>query len=537
MKRFASRLALAVSVTLLVLGVLELALQQAGFAHQSRQKVLWKPVISGFIGTLAFDIPTRFAPPGYLWVAEPDTIFTDRYGFRRPELPIRKEPGKIRIAFLGGSTTQGAHRPYPERTIRLLNTVVGTNRYEALNVACSSYSTHQSLKALERWVLPRDPDLVVIYHGWNDVDVAGDGYADHEKDLPVRFLRDEQRRVFNFPLFPTRTAQLLAFALDRADTTWPRLRVPPQRFEQNLDRMAHLTGASSIRTMLFTRPRARSRALPVAAGAVAAAYRKAGLPEDPDARYDALHLICTDIQRAVAKRYPHVALFDASAILDGLQDREATGEFGSDIRIFMRDAVHIYEFAEELLGIELACALAPELEAHIRTQVQTPDYHVARAREFLSDDQVFEAAWHTRACIRLVGGAHPEAEELLRRAEAEYEFVRLFREARWGGPDEDFDSRIRKLRRCLELRPSDFGVCLQIFRVCEYAGRVPDAASAMADFRPATAEAAYQHALLQLRSHQAARRSPGIIATASRILSIRPDDPEALRALKSGAKN
>lgn len=535
MKRFASRLALAVSVTLLTLGALELALQYAGFAHQPRRKILWKPVISGFIGTLAFDIPTRFAPPGYLWVAEPNTILTDRYGFRKPELPIRKQQGKIRIAFLGGSTTQGAHRPYPERAIRLLNTVACTDRFEVLNVACSSYSTHQSLKALERWVLPRDPDIVVIYHGWNDVDVAGDGYADHEKDIHARFLRGDQYRSFKTPLFPARTANLLAFVLDRIDNAWPRLRVPRHRFEQNLEHMAQLTGASGIRTMVFTRPRAHSRTLSESLGVAAAAYHKAKLPEHPDARYDALHRLCTDTQRKVADRHPHVDLFDASGILDRIQEREAGGEFGPDIRIFMRDAVHIYEFAEELLAIELACALAPDLEEQIRMHVQTPEYHIARAREFLADDHVFEAAWHARTANRLSENAHPESEEVLRRAEAEYEFVRLFRDARWGGPDEDFDSRIRKLRRCLELRPSDFGVCLQIFRVCEYAERVPEAAAAMAGFRPASPESAYHHALLVLRSHQAAHRRPEIIATAHRILSIRPGDPHARLALTSAA--
>lgn len=505
MKRIASRLALAVSVTLLVLGALELVLQQAGFTHQPRRKVLWKPVISGFIGTLAFDIPTRFAPPGYIWVAEPDTIFTDRYGFRRPELPIRKEPGKIRIAFLGGSTTQGAHRPYPERAIRLLNTVVGTNRYEALNVACSSYSTHQSLKALERWVLPRDPDIVVIYHGWNDVDVAGDGYADHEKDLSVRFLRDEQHREFVIPLFPARTAQLLAFMSDRIDPTWPRMRVPPRRFEDNLDRMARLTGRAQIRTMVFTRPNARARALPPASGVVADASRKAGLPEDSDTRYDILHRTVTDIQRSVAARYPHIDLFDASGLLDEIQARHSAGEFGSDIAIFMRDAVHIFEFAEELLAIELACAIAPELAERIRDHVESPNYHLERAREFLLDDQVFEAAWHARASIRLSDGAQPEAEELLRRAGAEYEFVRLFRDARWGGPDEDFDSRIRKLRRCLELRPSDFGVCLQIFRVCEYSGRLDEADTHLALFRPADPQSEQAWSRLRAYARRAAK--------------------------------
>jgi hypothetical protein len=530
------RIALALFLTLLFFGSIEGVLRAVGFTYAPREKKLWKPTVAGFVGTFEYYIQTHFAPPGYMWVSEPNTLHTDRYGFRKPEIPIHKEPGKFRVAFLGGSTTQGANRPYPERTIRLLNAAAGTNRYEMLNIACSSYSSHQSRMALERWGLPRKPDLAIIYHGWNDSLVAEDGFSDHEKDVAMNALAAGGAQAGAKRLARLRVFHGVGRLIDVLDVGWPRIRVPPDRFERNLSEMVRMCRDAGVQPMLVIRPNSRRRPLPPITETAAAAYRKAGFPDEPVARYDAVHRRYTEIARQVAQR--HGALtFDALAVLDDLQARRAQGEFGDDIEIFMHDAIHIFEFAEEKLAIELACAIAPDLAPRIRAFTQTPEYHLALAREFLVDVQAFEAAWHAREAIRRAGGSLPEAEEVLARAEELFEFVRLFREGRWGGTDNDFDSKMRKLQRCLAIRPSDFGVCLQIYRVCIYMQRIEHAAAAMAPFVPANADDAYQWLSFTLQSHVAAHRRQQARETALQILKIRPDDAHAahiLRALHSG---
>ena len=70
-------------------------------------------------------------------------------------MPQQKERGRIPIAFLGGVTL--------------------------LNAAWSPYWAHQSRIALDRWVLPLDPYLFFLYHGWNDPQVQEDGYGDDGK--------------------------------------------------------------------------------------------------------------------------------------------------------------------------------------------------------------------------------------------------------------------------------------------------------------------------------------------------------------------
>ena len=162
---FRNKLILSVLVPLALLVLAETALRLAGFQYAARMKVLWTPTIAGYDGTFEYRLPTLLDPPGYVWRSQPNTAYTDEYGFRLPALSKEKKPGQIRIAFLGGSTTQGQRHPFAERAIRILNAALNTDRYEALNVGCSSYSSHQSLVALTRWVFDRDPDIVCVYHG------------------------------------------------------------------------------------------------------------------------------------------------------------------------------------------------------------------------------------------------------------------------------------------------------------------------------------------------------------------------------------
>ena len=116
-------------------------LYATGFKYTPREKIYWRPMITMFEGTRQRNIETRFDYPGYIWRTIPNTPYTDSRGFRRPEVADEKPPGTVRIAFLGGSTTHGGYRPYPERVVALLNDALGEDRYEALNAACSSYST------------------------------------------------------------------------------------------------------------------------------------------------------------------------------------------------------------------------------------------------------------------------------------------------------------------------------------------------------------------------------------------------------------
>lgn len=100
-------------------------------------------------------------------------------GFRGREISVAKPPGVFRIACLGGSSTYGQSESsdeaiWPARLEVLLNedAPAGAPRVEVINAGCQGYSTFESLINLELRVVDLEPDLVLVYHGINDMRCA-----------------------------------------------------------------------------------------------------------------------------------------------------------------------------------------------------------------------------------------------------------------------------------------------------------------------------------------------------------------------------
>ena len=516
------KIAFAACAALLALGGAETALRLGGFTYAPRQPTLWVPTVAGFQGTYEFFIPTALAPPGYVWLAAPGTPYTDRRGFRLPELPDRKEPGRIRVAFLGGSTTQGGYRPYPERTVALLNAAAGTNRYEALNAACSSYSTHQSLIVLQRLVLDLEPDLVCLYHGWNDAQLQEDGFRDDQKDAAANRAGPPPR--WTLPLRRTRLLQGMGWLIDRFRSPAPR--VPPERFRANLERFADLCARRGIPGLVFTRPPWRPEP-PPALGPAMSAYYSARYRVAGDRAWQAReHAEYAGIQRAVAAA-KDLALFDASQVVVNLEARRQAGEFGPDVRIYLTDGLHLTPFGEQRLAEALALQLAgPEAE-RVRNHIASAAYLADLARTSLDEVLPFDAAYYAQAAAQADPARRPEMDACRAQAEALFEFARLFEEARWKGSDPTFSSQLAKLRRCLELRPHDLGVPLQISRLCTFNERPDLAADALQGFQPANPTDFLRWKGLVFESHAAAQRWPAAAQTARDVLAVDPANEAA----------
>jgi len=122
----------------------------------------------------------RFAddPASGLRIPEPGSevgpIRVNAKGFRGPELEDPKPPGRLRIAFLGGSTTFCAEASRLETTWPYL-VVAGLRRdhpeadFDYVNAAVGGFSTRESLVNLERRVAPLDPDVLFVYHATDDL--------------------------------------------------------------------------------------------------------------------------------------------------------------------------------------------------------------------------------------------------------------------------------------------------------------------------------------------------------------------------------
>ena len=113
--------------------------------------------------------------------ARPDD--TGRYGktvnrdgfISTPELAVTKEPGVLRVAFLGGSSTAGTgHRltdeqTWPWRTADLLREKFPERRIEFLNGALGGFTTFESYGRLWSRIRFYSPDVVLVNHAWNEM--------------------------------------------------------------------------------------------------------------------------------------------------------------------------------------------------------------------------------------------------------------------------------------------------------------------------------------------------------------------------------
>jgi len=101
-------------------------------------------------------------------------IGVNSLGFRGAELERPKPAGRVRVAFLGGSTTFCAEASalattWPERVVAGLRAAFPEAAFDCVNGGGAGYSTEESLKNLAHRVGPLAPDVIVIYHATNDL--------------------------------------------------------------------------------------------------------------------------------------------------------------------------------------------------------------------------------------------------------------------------------------------------------------------------------------------------------------------------------
>ncbi len=101
-------------------------------------------------------------------------IQTNSLGFRGEEIVTPKPSGRVRLAFLGDSTTFCAEVSnnsvvWPSLVAQLLNAKFGRDYFDYINAAVPGYTLKASQARLAADVAPLQPDIVVIYHGSNDL--------------------------------------------------------------------------------------------------------------------------------------------------------------------------------------------------------------------------------------------------------------------------------------------------------------------------------------------------------------------------------
>lgn len=94
-------------------------------------------------------------------------------GFRGEEISQPKLDGIYRIVAIGGSTTFDVYLPwnesYPFHLQRELRERFDTDRIEVVNAGLTGSTAAETFHRLPTQVLPINPDMVIIYHAFNDM--------------------------------------------------------------------------------------------------------------------------------------------------------------------------------------------------------------------------------------------------------------------------------------------------------------------------------------------------------------------------------
>ena len=244
------------------------ALRGRGWNSPERRKVL--------DGSL-FTAPRLFCqfrpPPGARYRVPGSEIRINALGLRGEEVSREKPQGVYRILCLGGSTTfdaqNGADVHWPLLLERKLRAEFPDLLIEVLNAGANGWSSAHSLTYFLFDGLALSPDLVIVYHNWNDLSVNFHGtpepdyankYGLGEWDPRPETSRTALDRVLGW-------SQAYLFLRLKREALFPRLRrvevkpYDPARglpaevyFRRNLESICAVARTNGIRVVLGLQP-------------------------------------------------------------------------------------------------------------------------------------------------------------------------------------------------------------------------------------------------------------------------------------------
>ncbi len=215
---------------------------------------------------IQFGYPRRinfvnFVPDSKLfWKLPASAEGVNSLGFPGDEIDIPKKDKVYRIIFLGDScTAQG----YPHIVASLLkeNQPCQGGAYESVNLSISGYSSYQGRVLADLYASKLEPDLIVIYYGWNDHWLAY-GSVDSEKNifpLPNNLLTIALSAYENIRILQAARKIIHIFSVTQQTKPINEVRVPLHQYRQNLTMIHAIFQRQNIPVMFITAPTAHYR--------------------------------------------------------------------------------------------------------------------------------------------------------------------------------------------------------------------------------------------------------------------------------------
>ncbi|MFC1601114.1 SGNH/GDSL hydrolase family protein [Candidatus Sumerlaeota bacterium] len=328
----------------LTVAVLNLAFVVPELALRRANKYYYRAAVQ-----FAYPTPEAFAffdlDPDLFWRFRAGADGVNSLGMAGGEIAVPKPADVFRILFLGDSCTYLGYIPGKVEE-RLNRRPPPGKRVECVALAVPGYSSHQGRILAQRYGRVFEPDLAVVYFGWNDHWRAY-GAVDAEKKVYMPTTWSERFRDWAF-----QHSRLLNFFRQSvrervgADSSLRQLRVPPKTYRENLTEIQRT----------FT-----SQGLPVVMITAATSYYRLGIPAFSDIEDRTLsqetairdHRWYNEIVRQLAREHD-LLLLDLAKAYSALSVAELD-------ETFTLDGIHFSDRGQQ--------RLADEIERVIREQV------------------------------------------------------------------------------------------------------------------------------------------------------------------------
>lgn len=192
-------------------------------------------------------------------IANGKELLINSKGFAGPEFESQKPVGVYRIFALGDSCTFGYWKhAYPGILQQLIDSKDFGQRFEIINAGIEGYNAEYALRRLKEDVLQYEPDMVIIYIGWNDIMKANPdnlsavgGHTWITQVMERSYLVKAYRKLIFFYLRPLIMKPKVIEDESEAHAFDDFV---PLRFQGNLEEMVETLQEKRITPLLLTLP-------------------------------------------------------------------------------------------------------------------------------------------------------------------------------------------------------------------------------------------------------------------------------------------
>jgi lysophospholipase L1-like esterase len=238
----------SLAVLNVVLVIPEVALRCAGFRRETGVEFGW-PRPRDFQALVPDEkLFWRLKPGATNFMDVYDGLPVNSLGFTGPEITTPKAPQTYRILYLGDSCTQ---QGFPFGVQAMLNYVhrASDTRFEAIDLGVAGYTSHQGLLLAEMYGATLEPDLAVVFFGWNDLRAAY-GEIDAHKGKGLASATAGASALVR----QLRVVQGIDALLGRGGRPLMEQRVPPDEYRKNLLAIKRLFDLRNVPVIFMTAP-------------------------------------------------------------------------------------------------------------------------------------------------------------------------------------------------------------------------------------------------------------------------------------------